>query len=125
MRKPTPLSGTFFLAAALLGTLLTACQQLPTSNEKSAKAPEAVIRPATPAAAPAAAPVAPVAPTVPAATALGASAPSNSARPTTAFTPPTPGTPPPFAVVIREARRIDGPLTLWQKDDKVWIEIMP
>jgi hypothetical protein len=36
-----------------------------------------------------------------------------------------PGTPPPFAAVIREARRIDGPLTLWQKDDKVWIELRP
>ena len=32
---------------------------------------------------------------------------------------------PPFAVVIRDARRIDGPLTLWQKDDKVWIELLP
>ena len=102
--------------------MLGACQQLPPNDEKSAKAPEPVIKPAAPAAPPAASPVAP---TVPAATALGASAPSNTARPTTSFTPPTPGTPPPFAVVIREARRIDGPLTLWQKDDKVWIEVMP
>jgi hypothetical protein len=36
-----------------------------------------------------------------------------------------PGGPPPFAVVIKDARRIDGPLTLWQKDDKVWFELMP
>jgi hypothetical protein len=28
-------------------------------------------------------------------------------------------------VVIKDARRIDGPLTLWQKDEKVWIELMP
>ena len=28
-------------------------------------------------------------------------------------------------MVIREARRIDGPLTLWQKEDKVWIELTP
>ena len=108
-------------AAFLIAALLTACQQLPQKDEKSAKAPESVVKPA-PVAAPAAAPVAPVAP---AATALGASAPSTGARPATTFTPPTAGTPPPFAVVIREARRIDGPLTLWQKDDKVWIEVMP
>jgi hypothetical protein len=38
---------------------------------------------------------------------------------------PAPGTPPPFATVIKDARRIDGPLTLWQKDDKVWIELLP
>ncbi len=36
-----------------------------------------------------------------------------------------PGVPPPFATVIREAKRIEGPLTLWQKDDKVWIELKP
>jgi hypothetical protein len=43
----------------------------------------------------------------------------------TAVTPPAPGTPPPFAVVIKDARRIDGPLTFWQKDEKVWIELLP
>lgn len=36
-----------------------------------------------------------------------------------------PGVPPPFAAVLKDARRIDGPLTLWQKDDKVWIELPP
>jgi len=40
-------------------------------------------------------------------------------------TPPTPGGPPPFGVVLRDARRIDGPITLWQKDDKVWLELLP
>ncbi|MDE2504264.1 MAG: zinc-dependent metalloprotease, partial [Burkholderiales bacterium] len=38
---------------------------------------------------------------------------------------PQPGTPPPFADVIKGASRIDGPLTMWRKDDKVWIEIQP
>jgi hypothetical protein len=38
---------------------------------------------------------------------------------------PAPGTPPPFATLIRDARRIDGPLTFWQKEDKVWIELAP
>ena len=120
MRQLTRPTSAAFLIAALSTALLTACQQLPQNDEKSAKAQESVFKPAT-AAVPAAAP-ATLAPT---ATALGASAPSGGARPATAFTPPTAGTPPPFAVVIREARRIDGPLTLWQKDDKVWIELMP
>ena len=120
MRQLTRPTSAAFLIAALLTASLTACQQLPQNDEKSAKAQESVFKPAT-AAVPAAAP-ATLAPT---ATALGASAPSAGARPATAFTPPTAGTPPPFAVVIREARRIDGPLTLWQKEDKVWIELMP
>ena len=42
--------------------------------------------------------------------------------PPTAATPPGP---PSFATIIKDARRIDGPLTLWQKDDKVWIELTP
>jgi len=33
--------------------------------------------------------------------------------------------PPPIATVLQGARRIDGPLTLWQREDKVWIELMP
>ncbi len=36
-----------------------------------------------------------------------------------------PGAPPPFATVIKDAKRIDGPLVLWQKDEKVWIELTP
>ncbi|HRD96115.1 MAG TPA: zinc-dependent metalloprotease, partial [Rubrivivax sp.] len=54
-----------------------------------------------------------------------ASGPSSRPAAATAATPPAPGTPPPFAVVIKDARRIDGPLTFWQKDDKVWIELLP
>ena len=37
----------------------------------------------------------------------------------------TPPGPPSFATLIKDARRIDGPLTLWQKEDKVWIELAP
>ena len=64
----------------------------------------------------------------------GATAPGSAAQPasgaasgpTTAARPSaTPGGPPPFATVITGARRIDGPLTLWQKDEKVWIELLP
>ncbi|WP_331646668.1 zinc-dependent metalloprotease [Piscinibacter sp.] len=31
----------------------------------------------------------------------------------------------PFADVVKDATRIDGLFTLWQKDDKVWIELKP
>jgi hypothetical protein len=36
---------------------------------------------------------------------------------------PAPGAPRPFADVIKDARRMDGLVTLWQKDDKVWLEL--
>jgi hypothetical protein len=32
---------------------------------------------------------------------------------------------PPFATVTHGARRIDGMLTMWQKDEKVWLELRP
>ena len=38
---------------------------------------------------------------------------------------PAPGTPPPFAVLVKDARRTDGLITLWQKDEKVWLELKP
>ena len=31
----------------------------------------------------------------------------------------------PFAEVIKDAKRSDGILTVWQKDDKVWLELKP
>ena len=31
----------------------------------------------------------------------------------------------PFADVIKDAQRSDGMLTVWQKDDKVWLELKP
>ena len=50
-----------------------------------------------------------------------------AARPASgsASTPQQPGQPPLFANVIKDARKIDGALTLWQKDDKFWIELAP
>ena len=51
---------------------------------------------------------------------------SPAATPTPAPTAVgTPPPPPPFATVIRDARRIDGPVTAWQKDDKLWLELAP
>ena len=64
-------------------------------------------------------------PFVPAAAArpgAGASAPAATPAP---GAPPAPGSPPAFAAVVRDATRIDGPLVLWQREDKVWIELTP
>ena len=36
-----------------------------------------------------------------------------------------PGQPPAFATVIKDAKKTDGLITLWQKDDKVWLELKP
>jgi Met-zincin/Domain of unknown function (DUF5117) len=47
---------------------------------------------------------------------------ANAARPAAAPSgPPLP----PFATLTGGARRIDGLMTLWQKDDKVWLELKP
>ena len=65
----------------------------------------------------------PSAPPVVAATPAG---PSNSAAPGT--TPPPPGPPSPtkpFADIIKDAKVYPGYFTLYQKDEKVWIEIKP
>lgn len=54
---------------------------------------------------------------------------SAAVRPTapSAAAPALPGPPPapPFAVLTREAKRTDGPIPFWQKDDKVWLELAP
>ena len=75
-------------------------------------------------AAPAATPVAAVSPT-PVATqaAVKATPPPTSAAPSGPAVPP--GSPPPFATVIKDARKTVGPLTVWQKDDKLWFELTP
>lgn len=36
-----------------------------------------------------------------------------------------PGSPAPFATVIKDAKKIDGLVTLYQKDEKVWLELRP
>jgi hypothetical protein len=38
---------------------------------------------------------------------------------------PAPGTPPAFATVTKDARRIAGPVVVWQKDEKIWFELAP
>ena len=82
---------------------------------------------------------APPAPPTPAAAAAvvsaalaGVGTPAAAARPAgvasgPAATPPAPapGQPPPFALVMKDAKKIDGLFTAWQKDDKVWLELRP
>ncbi|MDP2004815.1 MAG: zinc-dependent metalloprotease [Rubrivivax sp.] len=110
MRIPTPLGRSELTAAAAV--FLGACAQLP-KDEAAPKTPPA---PAAAASAPLALAAAPATAGAPAAT-PAAKPPGTPGGP--------PGGPPPFATVIKDARRIDGPLVLWQKDEKVWIELLP
>ena len=74
------------------------------------------------AAPPGAAASAPVAAKAASTPATGASPPARA----TAITPPAaPGAPQPFATVTRDARKTDGLFTVWQKDEKVWLELKP
>ncbi len=59
-----------------------------------------------------------------AATAASGPARSASAALGTPSAPP-PNPLPPFAMVLRDASRIAGPVVAWRKDDKVWLEIPP
>ncbi len=132
MRKFSFLSGA---ASVLLAVApLVGCELLPKADEKSAKTPETTaataakpvaVPPARVATSPAAAPTPSQSAFTAGAAARAASAPTSAPALTPAAAASAPGTPPPFASVIRQARRIDGPLTLWQKEDKVWIELLP
>ncbi len=73
---------------------------------------------------------APVAQTIPAPAPAPAVAtgprPAGAAAPTAATAPqpaPQPAAPAPFATVTRDAKRTDGFLPVWTRDDKTWIEI--
>jgi hypothetical protein len=78
------------------------------------------------AAVPAAAPATPAAaaPATAPSTAPSAAARPGGAASGPAAAPPA-GSPPAFATVIKDAKRQDGMLALWQKDEKVWIELKP
>ena len=103
-----------------LTVLASACAALLCS---CATAPEAVQAPGTITEVAAAEPVTTAA-SAAATPASGASAPAakpGAARPVAAGGPPLP----PFATLTQGARKVDGMLTLWQKDDKVWLELRP
>ncbi len=140
MQTRIPRPGVLYAAtlAGLLG-LLAGCETAPKADDKAGKPAEPAAKPAAaatapaPAARPAAAPSAPAAPSFPATAATPPSAAASGARatppggitPATATPAPNPGGPPAFGVVLREARRIEGPITAWQKDDRVWLELLP
>lgn len=94
--RPGPV-GAWLLAAGLAGCA------------SPAVVPTTAAKPAAPAATPAAAPAATASGTAPGAAVAAAA--------------PRPGQPPAFEGVIKDARKISGPLTVWQKDDKFWIEL--
>ena len=58
---------------------------------------------------------------------------ANTAGPSASGVPPgtpqpaaaPPGSPQPFATVIKDAKKTEGLFTLYQKDEKVWIELKP
>ena len=116
-------TGASLLALAVLATL-SACAAVPAPDSTQAAAPAAQPAPApipvlasTPAAPGAAGAVAP--PTTP---------PAAGATPAGAAAGARPGEPPPprpFAEVVRDAKETKGYLTVWQKDEKVWLEIKP
>ncbi len=113
--------GSHLKLAALSGALLMAgCASL---------APPAA-PPAEAAAAPAASATAPAAPAAPGVSQAGvvAKLPAPGAAPVPSTPPagaPAAGAPKPFAEVIKDATQMSGLFTLWQKDDKVWLELTP
>jgi len=122
MNQPAPPFARPALATLTLA-LLGGCASL---NPAAGNGPAfAAAKPAMSASAPSVA-VAASAPRPGAGAAVGA-APSASGVPpgTPQLTPPPPGSPPAFAVVTRDAKKFDGLLTLYQKDEKVWIELKP
>ena len=106
------------LVSSTLATLLAGCATVvsaPPGQALATGSAQVALPPATPATPPAAAPApAAAASAPPALTATSAAA----ARP-----PAVPGAPPPFAEATREAKRSDGFLPVWTRDDKTWLEI--
>jgi len=112
-----------WLRLALTGAsalLMAGCATLPDPAKPAAAATPGTAAAAAAAPTPALAPAAN--PQPPGHTNGSAAAPARTTTPPAA-TPP--GTPPPFATVIKDARRTEGVLTVWQKEEKVWIELMP
>jgi hypothetical protein len=113
------------LSAAVGTVLLVGCAGVPMQGERPATAP-----PGSPTAAPT--PALPVTPpsapaarpgSAPSAAAPGSAASAAAAAAAAPALPP--GSPPPFAVVSKDAKRIPGLIALWQKEEKVWLELRP
>ena len=99
-RHRVPALLPFALAAALLA--LTGCASLPAGPTAAAPAPAGTAG-------------------------AGTAAATNPAAKAAATTPAPaqPGQPRPFADVVKDAKESPGLLRLWQKDDKIWLEIAP
>ena len=109
-------------AAWMAAVLVVAgCATAPQTGADAKASPEPK-KAAAPAAA-ASAPVAAAAASAPVSGAVPGARPSAGAAP--AGPPAAPGTPQPFATVIKDAKKTDGLFTVWQKDDKVWLELKP
>jgi hypothetical protein len=120
-------------ALALAAALMTGCATLEAPASAPAAPAGATPVPAAPAAGTARAAAAPAVPTAPAA---AAATPAGGARPAgppaaaaATGAPPAavrPGEPAPlrpFAEVIKDAKETKGFLPVWQKDERVWLEI--
>ena len=122
LSSPDARSALRVCAVTVTAALASACASTgssPSSASSTAAAP-------TPAAAAAAATAPKVGDAVATPTAKGGAAPAANAA--TGATPPRPGEPPPprpFADVIKDAKELKGFVTLWQKDERTWVEIAP
>jgi hypothetical protein len=105
------------LAAACTAALMAGCATTnpPSATTAQVPAPSTQATPAAPGTAPPAA-------SRPAA-AAPAAAPGTSPGAAAVRPAPVPGAPAPFAEVTRDAKRADGYLPVWTRDDKTWIEI--
>jgi hypothetical protein len=114
------------LALALLAAALGGgCATLADPGNVGAGTPGAAATPAAAVAKPAAA-TSPVAPAVvPAAATSPGSRPATATAPATPAATPAPGQPRAFTDVVKDATETPGFFRVWQKDDKVWLEIAP
>ncbi len=92
-------------SVALLGLVLSACAHLADPAGAQDKTAPAASAPSAPVAAKA--------------------GPATAASGPAAAVAAPPGALRPFADVVKDAKRSDGLFTLWQKDDKVWLELRP
>jgi len=111
---PTALAAAALLAVGGCATLTAAPGAAPASAGASAKA----VAPAAPAATPASRPA-----SAAVAAAPSAAASASSAAATPAAQPP--GGLPPFDTVVKDAKKTDGLIAVWRKDEKVWLELKP
>ncbi len=108
-----PISPLTVLASACVA-LLCSCATAPGAGTPAAAAPAEPAPVVSEAASAASAPASAASQPAP----LRVSAQRNPAAPSG---PPLP----PYATLTQGARRIDGMMTLWQKDEKVWLELKP